>query len=160
MTLPPGPALLQSVRLITSPIGYLERCLRTYGDVFTLRFVGMGNLVYVADPEVVKQIFTGDAGTFRAGEANEIMEPMLGSRSLLLLDEDEHLRERRLLLPPFHGERVRRYQELVAEIAAAEIERWPRGEEFALRPRMQGITLEVILRAVFGIREAERLDRL
>jgi cytochrome P450 family 135 len=163
MTLPPGPrgpAVLQSVRLITSPIGYLERCLRTYGDVFTLRFVGMGNLVYVADPEVVKQIFTGDAGTFRAGEANEIMEPMLGSRSLLLLDEDEHLRERRLLLPPFHGERVRRYQELVAEIAAAEIERWPRGQELALRPRMQAITLEVILRAVFGIREAERLDRL
>jgi cytochrome P450 len=85
---------------------------------------------------------------------------VLGSRSVLLLDEDEHLRERRLLLPPFHGERVRRYRELVAEIAAAEIERWPRGRAFSLRPRMQAITLEVILRAVFGIRDAERLDRL
>jgi cytochrome P450 family 135 len=163
MALPPGPrgpALLQSLRLIGSPIGFLERCLRRYGDVFTLRFVGMGDLVYVADTEVVKEIFTGDAEVFHAGEANEIMEPVLGPRSVLLLDEAEHLRERKLLLPPFHGDRVRRYRELVGEIAAAEIEHWPRDRAFALRPRMQAITLEVILRAVFGIREAERLDRL
>jgi cytochrome P450 family 135 len=163
MALPPGPrgpALLQSLRLILSPIGFLEHCLGRYGDVFTLRFVGMGDLVYVADTEAVKDIFTGDAHVFHAGEANQVMEPVLGPRSLLLLDEDEHLRERRLLLPPFHGDRVRRYRELVAEIAAAETARWPRGREFPLRPRMQAITLEVILRAVFGIREAERLDRL
>jgi cytochrome P450 len=163
MALPPGPrgpAVLQSLRLILSPIGYLDRCLRRYGDVFTLRFVGMGDLVYVADTEAVKEIFTGDPHVFRAGEANEVMEPVLGPKSVLLLDQDAHLHERRLLLPPFHGDRVRRYRELVGEIAAAEIARWPRDREFALRPRMQAITLEVILRAVFGIREAERLDRL
>jgi cytochrome P450 family 135 len=163
MTLPPGPrgpAMLQSLRLMLRPIEFLEHCLRTYGDVFTLRFIGMGDLVYVADTELVKQIFTGDPSIFHAGEANEVMEPVLGSRSVLLLDEEEHLRERRLLLPPFHGESVRRYRELVAEIAGREVERWPRGETFSLRPRMQAITLEVILRAVFGIREAERLDRL
>jgi cytochrome P450 family 135 len=163
MALPPGPrgpAVLQSLRLILQPIDFLEHCLRRYGDVFTLRFVGMGDLVYVADTATVKEIFTGDPKIFHAGEANEVLEPVLGSRSVLLLDDDEHLRERRLLLPPFHGERVRRYRELVAEIAAAEVERWPRGQSFALRPRMQKITLEVILRAVFGIREAERLDRL
>ena len=163
MSLPPGPrgpALMQSLRLILSPIGFLEHCLRRYGDVFTLRFIGMGDLVYVADTETVKEIFTGDASVFHAGEANEVLEPVLGPRSVLLLDEDEHLRERRLLLPPFHGDRVRRYRELVGEIAAAEIDRWPRGRAFSLRPRMQAITLEVILRAVFGIREAERLDRL
>jgi cytochrome P450 len=163
MALPPGPrgpALLQSLRLILQPIDFLEYCLRRYGDVFTLRFVGMGDLVYVADTETVKEIFTGDPQIFHAGEANHVMEPVLGSRSVLLLDEEEHLRERRLLLPPFHGERVRRYRELVGEIAAAEIERWPRGRAFSLRPRMQAITLEVILHAVFGIREAERLDRL
>jgi cytochrome P450 len=163
MALPPGPrgpAVYQSLRLMLSPIDYLERCLRRFGDVFTLRFVGMGDLVYVADTEAIKGIFTGDASVFRAGEANQIMEPVLGERSVLLLDEDEHLRERRLLLPPFHGERVRRYRELVGEIAAAEIARWPRGRPFELRPRMQAITLEVILRAVFGIQEAERLDRL
>jgi cytochrome P450 family 135 len=163
MALPPGPrgpAVLQSLRLLLQPIDFLEHCLRRYGDLFTLRFIGMGDLVYVADTETVKEIFTGDASVFHAGEANEIMEPVLGSRSVLLLDEDEHLRERRLLLPPFHGDRVRRYRELVGEIAAAEVRRWPRGRPFSLRPRMQAITLEVILRAVFGIREAERLDRL
>jgi cytochrome P450 len=163
MSLPPGPrgpSLYQSLRLILQPIGFLERCLRRYGDVFTIRFVGMGDLVYVADTDVVKDIVTGDPRVFHAGEANHVMEPVLGARSVLLLDEDEHLRERRLLLPPFHGERVRRYRELVGEIAAGEIERWPRGRSFSLRPRMQAITLEVILRAVFGIREADRLDRL
>jgi cytochrome P450 family 135 len=163
MTLPPGPrgpAFVQSLRLMLRPIDYLDACLRRYGDVFTLRFIGMGNLVYVADTEIVKEVFTGDPRIFHAGEANQVMEPVLGSRSVLLLDDDEHLRERRLLLPPFHGERVRRYRELVAEIAGREVERWPRGEPFSLRPRMQAITLEVILRAVFGIREAERLDRL
>src|SRR5436190_10736968 len=83
VTLPPGPrgpALLQSVRLIVEPIGFLDRCLRRYGDMFTLRFVGMGNLVYVADTEVVKDIFAGDPGTFSAGEANQILEPVLGGR--------------------------------------------------------------------------------
>ena len=113
MSLPPGPrgpAAVQSLRLLLQPIDFLERCLRRYGDVFTLRFIGMGDLVYVADTETVKDIFTGDPSVFHAGEANEIMEPVLGSRSVLLLDEDEHLRERRLLLPPFHGERVRRYR--------------------------------------------------
>ncbi len=152
--------MLQSLRLILQPIRFLERCLRRHGDVFTLRFVGMGDLVYVADTGIVKEIFTGDPSVFHAGEANQVMEPVLGPRSVLLLDEEEHLRERRLLLPPFHGERVRRYRELVGEIAAREIERFPRDRAFALRPRMQTITLEVILRAVFGIREAERLDRL
>jgi cytochrome P450 len=163
MSLPPGPrgpAILQSLRLLVRPIDFLDHCLRTYGDVFTLRFIGMGDLVYVADTDLVKEIFTGDPGVFRAGDANEIMEPVLGSQSVLLLDGDEHLRERRLLLPPFHGDSVRRYRELVAEIAGREVERWPRGEPFPLRPRMQAITLEVILRAVFGIREADRLDRL
>jgi cytochrome P450 family 135 len=152
--------VLQSLRLILQPIRFLERCLRRHGDVFTLRFVGMGDLVYVADTGIVKEIFAGDPSVFHAGEANQVMEPVLGPRSVLLLDEEEHLRERRLLLPPFHGERVRRYRELVGEIAAREIDHWPRDRAFALRPRMQTITLEVILRAVFGIREAERLDRL
>ncbi len=142
------------------PIDFLERCLRRYGDVFTLKFIGMGDLVYVAHTEIVKSIFTGDAKIFHAGEANEVMEPVLGPKSVLLLDEDEHLRQRRLLLPPFHGEQVRRYRELVGEIAVAGIARWPRERSFPMRPRMQAITLEVILRAVFGIRDAGWLDRL
>lgn len=157
---PPGPALFQSARLIRDPLGFLERCIKRYGDVFTVRFIGMGNLVYIADPAILKEIFTGDPTVFHAGDANSFMEPILGARSLLLLDQDEHLQERRLLLPPFHGERVRHYADLVAAVVAREVERWPDGRAFGLRPRMQAVTLEVILRAVFGIREAERLDRL
>jgi cytochrome P450 family 135 len=157
---PPGPALVQSALLVRDPLGFLERCIRRYGDVFTIRFVGMGNLVYVADPDILKQVFTGDPSLFHAGEANRFMEPVLGPRSVLLLDEEEHLHQRRLLLAPFHGEQVRRYADLVAEIVAREIEAWPVGRPFPLRPRMQAVTLEVILRTVFGIREADRLARL
>src|SRR2546425_11442842 len=102
---PPGPALLQSTRLIRDPLGFLERCIKRYGDVFTIRFVGMGNLVYIADAAILKDIFTGDPTLFHAGEANRIMEPVLGPRSLLLLDEDEHLEQRRLLLGPFTATR-------------------------------------------------------
>jgi cytochrome P450 len=142
------------------PLPFLERCLARYGDVFTIRFLGFGNLVYVTDPEAIKQIFAGDGSVFHAGRANEVLEPVLGTRSVLLLDEEAHMHQRKLLLPSFHGESVRRYGELMKEIAAREAASWPRGEPLAMRPRMQSITLEVILRAVFGIREAERLARL
>jgi cytochrome P450 family 135 len=157
---PPGPALVQSALLVRDPLGFLERCIRRYGDVFTIRFVGMGNLVYVADPGILKEVFTGDPELFHAGEANRFMEPVLGPQSVLLLDEEAHLQQRRLLLAPFHGEKVRRYADLVAEIVAREVEGWPVGRTFSLRPRMQAVTLEVILLTVFGIRDAERLARL
>jgi cytochrome P450 len=122
--------------------------------------VGLGTIVVVADPDLIKQVFTGDRDVFHAGEANAAMGPVLGKHSLLLLDGDRHLRERRLMLPPFHGEAVRAYGRRVAELAAAEVERWPVGEPFPIRPRMQAITLEVILRAVIGVRDEERLARL
>ena len=105
-------------------------------------------------------MFTGDTSVFKAGQANQFMSPTLGETSLLLLDESEHLRMRKLMLPPFHGEAVKRYAQVMAEIAAAEIDSWPTNEPFATRPSMQRITLEVILRTVFGIDEAERLARL
>src|SRR5207244_601357 len=125
-----------------------------------VRWPGMGNLVYVVDPALIREIFTGDVHLFHAGEANTVLEPVLGPRSVLLLDEDEHLRQRRLLLPPFHGESVRRYGGLVEEVTVRELDRWPLGEPFAIRERMQAITLEVILRAVIGIGDAGRLARL
>ena len=157
---PPGPALLHTARFIRDPIAFLEGCRRRYGDVFHIRFVGMGDLVYFVDPAHIKEIFTGDPGVLHAGEANQVLEPVLGPRSVLLLDGSAHMRQRRLLLPAFHGESVRRYGELMQEIALQELRGWPRGEPVAMRPHMQAITLEVILRAVFGIREAERLARL
>jgi hypothetical protein len=161
--LPPGPRLpgvVQAVRFSRDPIGYLERNRHRYGDVFTIPFPAFGRLVYVVDPALVKQVFTGDPATYHAGAANaRALEPILGRHSLLTLDGDEHMSQRKLLLPPFHGEAVRRYRDLIADIAAREVERWPVGKPFELRPRMQAITLEVILRAVFGVREEARLAR-
>src|SRR5439155_2221490 len=120
-----------------------------------------GPVVYVADPRIVEEIFKGDPKRFHAGEANAgPLEPVMGTYSLLTLDEAEHMGQRKLLTPAFHGEDVRRYGELMEEIAERELERWPVGAHFQLRPRMQAIALEVILRAVFGVRDEERLREL
>jgi cytochrome P450 family 135 len=158
---PPGPrlpAMLQALQVAREPIDWMVDRWRRYGDCFSSRFPFFGRVVYVADPEEAKQVLTGDPTLFHAGEANAApLGPVLGAYSLLTLDEDEHLSQRKLLLPPFHGENVRSYAELVAEIAEREVETWPLDQPFRLRERMQNITLEVILRAVFGVREEERL---
>jgi cytochrome P450 len=160
---PPGsraPAVVNAVRFTRDPVGFLERQRARHGNVFSINFPAYGRIVYFAEPDLIKQIFTGDPRVFWAGEPNgRALEPILGKFSLLTLDGDDHMRQRKLLLPPFHGESVRRYGELIAEIARAEMETWPLGAPFALRPRMQAITLEVILRAVFGVRGEERLQR-
>jgi cytochrome P450 len=162
-TLPPGsrvPGPINAFLFTRDPVGFLERQRRRYGNAFSINFPGFGRMAYFADPELVKQVFTGDPRALHAGEANaRALEPVLGKFSLLTLDEDDHMRQRKLLLPPFHGEAVRRYGELIEEIAAREVERWPVGVPFGLRPRMQAITLDVILRAVFGIRGEQRLAR-
>jgi cytochrome P450 family 135 len=162
-TLPPGPKLPAAIQMgewIVRPIPFLERCRRKYGDFFTARFM-FGNVVFVADPEVIKEVFKGDPDTFHAGEGNATpLEPVVGQHSVLLLDGPEHMRQRKLMLPSFHGERMQRYGPLMAEITEREVERWPVGHAFGLRPRTQAITLEIIMRAVFGIEDAERLERL
>jgi cytochrome P450 family 135 len=162
-TLPPGPRmprLLQTAIWFGKAQWMLDQCAARFGDTFTLRILNEGTWVVLSDPDDVRQVFTGDPRVFHAGEGNQILLPVLGEHSVLLLDERPHLEQRKLLLPPFHGERMQRYGELMAEIAAAEIERWPRDEPYRLRPRMQALTLEIILRAVFGLTEGERLARL
>ena len=162
MTLPPGPRmprLAQAAMVTASPYGWMLRRWQRYGDVFTSRFPIFGDVVYVADPGFVKEVFTGDPTTFHAGEANTLaLGDALGEHSLLTLDEDRHMSQRKLLLPPFHGESVRRYVEVMAEATEREVASWPVGKQIELRPRMQAITLEVILRAVFGVRDDERMD--
>ena len=138
----------------------LRQCAARFGDTFTLRIAHEGTWIVLSRPEDVKQVFTANPRTFHAGEGNRILLPVLGERSVLLLDEDVHLEQRKLLLPLFHGTRMEGYQDLMARIAAAEIERWPLGAPYRLRPRMQAVTLEIILRAVFGLGEGERLERL
>ncbi len=164
MSLPPGPrlpALVQAALATASPVGWMRRRRERYGNVFSSRYPIFGDVVYVAEPDEIRRIFAGDAATFHAGEANAMaLGDALGEHSLLTLDEERHLSQRRLLLPPFHGEHVRRYVDVMAAATAAEVETWPLGEPLALRPRMQAITLEVILRAVFGVREGRRMQLL
>jgi cytochrome P450 len=162
-TLPPGPrmpAALQTAIWVRRAQWLLGQCAARFGDVFRLQIAREGSWIVLSNPEHIKQVFTGDPRVFHAGEGNRILLPVLGEHSLLLLDEDAHMEQRKLLLPPLHGERMQRYRELMSEIAAAEIERWPSGRPYALRPRMQAITLEIILRAVFGLEHGDRLERL
>jgi cytochrome P450 len=160
---PPGskaPSLLQALRYARDPLGFLVELQRRYGDIFTLSFPFFGRLVYVADPALVKELFTGSPEQFHAGEANAtVLEPALGPNSVLTLDDAAHMQQRKLLLPPFHGERVRGYGELIRETTLKQMQTWPVGEPFALRPHTQRITLAVIMRAVFGVHDEQRLAR-
>jgi cytochrome P450 len=158
-SLPPGPLApraLQTYWWLRRPTALFDRCAARYGKLFTLR-LWLGDHVYVADPELVRRIFTGDPAQFHAGEAyRPLMEPGGGPWSIFVLDEDEHLRMRRLLLPPFHGERIQRWAPLIEQLTEEEMRRWPRGEPFALRASAERITFEVIMRLVFGLRSPER----
>ena len=164
MALPHGPddsLAWQTAAWIARPGPFMERCRQRYGDVFTVRLPATGNCVFVADPDAIKQVFTADPDVLRAGEGNRALEPVLGSRSLLLLDGRDHLRHRRLMLPSFQGDRLKGYGDLMRRIAEDEIATWPRGRPTEMQPRMQSITLEIILRVVFGMDEAgEALDRM
>jgi cytochrome P450 len=160
---PPGsraPSAAQALNYARDPLGFLIRLQRRYGDIFTVAFPYFGKVAYVASPELVKAVFTGPPQQFHAGEANAtVLEPALGPNSVLTLDETPHMRQRKLLLPPFHGERISHYGELMREVTLREMESWPVGEPFALRPHTQRITLAVIMRAVFGVHDEERLVR-
>jgi cytochrome P450 len=163
MPFPPGtklPAFAQVGLYARDPLGFLIRYQRRYGDIFTVSFPFYRHLVYVADPGLVKELLTTPPDQAHAGEANAtVLEPALGPNSVLTLDEAPHMRQRKLLLPPFHGERIERYGELIREATLSEMESWPVGKPFALRPHTQRITLAVIMRAVFGVHDKERLVR-
>ncbi len=161
--LPPGPRLprlAQTLRWIARPGPFLTDCRRRHGDTFTLRIASEGEWVILADPEDVKAVFTGDPAVLHAGEGNVILRPFLGRSSVLLLDDAPHLRQRKLMLPAFHGERMTRYGELMREVAERELASWPAATPLASLPRMQGVTLEIIVRAVFGVTDTARAARL
>ncbi|HVX31764.1 MAG TPA: cytochrome P450, partial [Solirubrobacterales bacterium] len=124
---------------------FLSQSRRRFGPMFTLEIAYEGRWVVVADPGLIKQVFTGDPKVFHAGEGNDILRPLLGEHSLLTLDEAPHMSQRKLLLPPFHGKRMAGYEATMREIAAREIESWPTGVPYRLRPRMQAMTLEIII---------------
>ena len=158
---PRGPAARNLLHWLARPLPFMERCRERYGDRFA---VDMGRperwWVFMADPEGIKAAFTAPADVARPGEGSWILEPIVGSRSLLLLDGAEHLATRRMMLPAFHGERVQALTDLVAAVARAEVESWRAGEVVELHGALQQLTLDVILRAVFGTRPGPRHDAL
>jgi cytochrome P450 len=161
--LPPGPRLprvLQTAGFLLGGARFLEACRRRYGDVVRFSTLFDSSFVMVFDPSLVKQVFQGSGHRLHAGEANALLGPILGQRSVLLLDEDEHLRHRRLMLPSFHGARVQAYAEVMRQATDLEIDSWPVGQEFRLLPSMQSLTLGVIIRAVFGYEPGAASDEL
>jgi cytochrome P450 len=148
------------VRFLATEHRMLARYRRRYGDVFAVKVWPFDPLVVVGDPAEVKRIFRGDPAQLHAGEGNQVLEPVVGPRSVLVLDEKEHLRTRKMLLPPFHGERMRVYGDVMREEAEAEVATWPTGVEFPLLPAMQRLTLRIILRTVFGVEEGARMAEL
>ncbi|HYF74687.1 MAG TPA: cytochrome P450, partial [Nocardioides sp.] len=159
--LPPGPTwpvLVQTAALLRFRHRFHPYLRRRYGDVFTIRLAPGGRpLVFFTRPEHAKEIFAGDPEVFHAGKANGILGPIMGEHSLLLQDSAEHKRARKLLMPAFNGHALREYQDLVTEVARAEVGGWRSGQEFRALDRMNALTLEVILRVVFGVTDERRL---
>ncbi len=161
--LPPGPRMpsaLQAVGWAERPLSFMQRCQARYGDTFTLRIRHAGTWVFLCNPEDVKRVFTTESALLGVGEANSLLGPILGSRSVMLLEEPEHMAHRRRMLPSFHGRLMEQYGSVTAAVAREEARSWPVGEPFALWPRMQDITLTVIMRAVFGELDSDRLLKL
>jgi len=161
--LPPGPKWPASAQLLAwlfRPFETVSHFRDRYGSPFTMRFPRWPAMVVFDDPEANKEIFRTPNDQLHAGLANEPLRPIVGGNSLLLLDGDRHLHERKLLMPPFRGERMTRYGEVMCEVAEADLATWPLDEPFAVQPHTQGITLDIILRTVFGVDEGSGKDRL
>jgi cytochrome P450 len=163
--LPAGPRIpttLQAAIWALRPLDFLDRCAKRYGEIFTLRIRNERPWVLLSNPEHVKQVFTTDSARVGAGaaEANPLLEPLLGPRSVMLLDEPQHLGDRKRLLPSFHGQRMRDYGAMMTDVAERQVAGWPTGEPFELWPRMQAISLDVVMSAVFDDIEPERRELL
>jgi cytochrome P450 len=157
---PRAPAVVQTLAWAMAPTWLMDRCARTLGEYFTLTFSPSGmKLVLVSDPEAVKTVFTAPPEVAPSGAANSPVAPVMGPHSVIVLTGPEHMRQRKLLLPPFHGERMREYEQVIVDATRRDMAAWPVGSPMRLQERTRAITLEVILRAVFGV-EAERMDRV
>jgi cytochrome P450 len=166
--IPPGPRwpdLVQAIATIQYRPSVMRRWHKRYGDVFSVRMPygphgSMVTVVLLADPELIRQVFAGPTDVFHAGEGNAVLLDMMGEHSLLLLDEDQHARAKRLLMPAFTARAMDGYREMVVDLAVEEIDRWPEQGNLVATERMQAITLEIIIRVIFGIRDGERLAEL
>jgi cytochrome P450 len=161
--LPPGPSYpsaLQAVGFWTRPFAFLRQCRERYGKRFTIKLPGAPPFVMMTDPAEVKAVFTAPPDVLRPGEGARVLEPVVGANSVILLDEGAHMEQRKLMLPAFHGERMERLAGLMEEVAAEELDALPRDVPVELHPRMQDLTLKIVLRAVFGLDPGARFDAL
>jgi cytochrome P450 len=152
--------VIQGIGFWTRPLAFLERCRAKYGKRFTIRLPASPPFVMLADPDAAKEVFTASPEVLHPGEGARVLEPIVGSTSVLLLDESAHMEQRKLMLPAFHGEKMARLEGLMAEVTEREVASWPQDTPVELHPRMQDLTLEIILRAVFGLDPGPRLDAL
>ncbi|SRR5579883_1424708 len=158
---PQTPSLIQTLQWMLRPIEYMEACSKRYGDIFTLRIGPVFKpQVFVSNPQAIGQIFTTDPKQLDSGEAAGIKLPILGQQSLLALEGKPHQRQRKLLTPPLHGERMLAYGELIRDITKQVTDKWQVGEPFSVLPSMQAISFEVILKAVFGLDQGPRYEKL
>ncbi|MGH2912099.1 MAG: cytochrome P450, partial [Solirubrobacteraceae bacterium] len=161
--LPPGPkvpAALQTVATWTRPTSGMLRARERYGKRFTVQVLGQAPFVILSDPQDIKEVFQAPPDVLHPGEGARILEPIVGPNSVILLDEAPHLEQRKLMLPAFHGESMQRLEGLMTELTKREIESWPTDQPVVLHERLQRLTLEIVLRAVFGLERGATLDRL
>ncbi|HEY9629444.1 MAG TPA: cytochrome P450 [Coleofasciculaceae cyanobacterium] len=154
-----SPHWWQLMTWIADPLGFQDKYSRMYGDIFTMRLNKVGGYVVISNPQAIQDIFSQDS-KFEMGRGNYLAEPLVGRNSLMLLDGDRHRRERKLLMPPFHGERLQTYAEQICQITEQVASQWQVGQSFVARTAMQKISLEVILQIVFGLSEGERYEQL
>src|SRR5215207_1590274 len=161
--LPPGPRLprtLQTIAWWNRTVPFLERCRQRYGKRFTMRLLQTPPFVHHSDPDEIKEVFTAPPDVLHPGEGASILEPVVGANSVILLDEKPHISQRKLMLPAFHGERMKRLTNLMTEVSEREVDSWPTDRPMEAHPQFQALTLEIILRAVFGLEPGPRLDKL
>ncbi len=161
--LPPGPATPAAIQMMATwkrPTASLQRLRRRYGKRITVQLPFQPPFVMLSDPTDIKELFTAPPDVVHPGEGARVLEPLIGRNSVILLDEDVHLEQRKLMLPAFHGEKMQRLTGTMTALAEREVESWPREQPVALHPRLQRLTLDIILRAVFGLEQGQRFDDL
>jgi cytochrome P450 len=161
--LPPGPRAPAALQLLATwkrPAASLERLRQKYGKRITVQLPFQPPFVILADPDEIKELFTAPPEVLHPGEGARVLEPLIGSNSVILLDEGPHLEQRKLMLPAFHGEKMAALTGLMQELTERELDSWPTNQPVALHPHLQQLTLEIILRAVFGLEQGQQLDDL
>ncbi len=156
------PALLQTLQLIANPTKFLAKYAKRYGDTFTLRVLGLNSppVVFFSQPQAIKEIFALPVEQFDFKKATHVFKPLMGEQSLILQEGKSHQRQRQLMLPPFHGDRMKAYGKTICQITHQVIEQWIPGKSISINHFLPDITLQIILQVVFGINPGERYQQL